>query len=417
MNIFRRVAKGLLWLLAGLSGLLVVALFVVSVIYSPEYVYRVLVWQESDYGDYMNNFPQRVLHASPESFIFDSAPDEDRVRQVFEANLGVDDFDAFLEANDAQAFIVIQDDKILYEKYFNGAQRDTLLTSFSAAKSYVTTLVGIAVAEGYINSVDDPITDYLPELAERNARFNNITIRHLMMMASGLDYQEMRWALFNGDDPLTTYYPDQRKAALEYTKIVDPPGEYFQYNKYHPQLLGLILERSTGMSVTDYMQQKLWAPIGAEFDGAWSLDSEGSGFEKMEAGLNARAIDFAKLGRLYLHDGAWNGTQVIPAEWVAEATQVDPALQRAEYYPDDMGQTIFNDLNGYYKYMWYGFFRGRDGYDFAAEGDHGQFIYVSPAKNLIVVRNGLEYGQDWNWANWIKTSYHFASEFDVAGGS
>lgn len=417
MDVFKRIAKGALWLSVGLLGLILLGLLILALTYSPEYIYRVLVWQESDYGDYMNNFPHRALHAAPEPFIFDSAPDEDRVRQIFESSLGVDDFDAFLEAGDAQAFIVIQDDKILYEKYFNGAQRDTLLTSFSAAKSYVTTLVGIAVAEGYINSIDDPITDYLPELAERDARFNDITIRNVMMMASGLDFQEMRWALFNGDDPLATYYPDQRKAALEYTKIVDRPGEYFRYNKYHPQLLGLILERATGMTVTDYMQQKLWDPIGAEFDGSWSLDSEESGFEKMEAGLNARAIDFAKLGRLFLNDGVWDGKQVIPAEWVAEATQVDPALQRAEYYPDAMGQTIFDDLNGYYKYMWYGFFRGQDSYDFAAEGDHGQFIYASPAKNLIVVRNGLEYGYDWTWANWIKTAYDFASEIDSAGNS
>ncbi len=415
MNIFKKAGKALLWLLAGLLGLIVLGLLVASVVYSPEYVYRVLVWQESDYGDFMDNFTHRTLHAASEPFIFDLAPDEDRVRRAFEASLGVSDFDAFLEAADTQAFIVIQDDQILYENYFNGAQRDTLLTSFSVAKSYVTALVGIAVAEGHIKSIDDPITDYLPELAERDARFDDITIRHVMLMASGLDYQEMRPALFNGDDILATYYPDQREAALEFTKIVDEPGDYFQYNKYHPQLLGLVLERATGMTVTDYMQQKLWTPIGAEFDGSWSLDSEGSGFEKMEAGLNARAIDFAKLGRLYLHGGTWDGQQVVPAEWVAESTRVDPALQREPYYANPMGQAIFDDLDGYYKYMWYGFFRGQDGYDFAAVGDHGQFIYVSPAKNLIIVRNGLEYGYDWTWSDWIKAAYDFVSEFDVAG--
>jgi CubicO group peptidase (beta-lactamase class C family) len=411
MKTFKNVGKVLLSLLASFLGLVVLALLVAIVVYPPEYLYRVLVWQESDYGDYMNNFPNRPLQASPEPFLFESAPDEEHVRQVFEANLGVDDFDAFLEGSGAQAFIVIQVDKILYENYFNGAQRDTMMTSFSAAKSFVTTLVGIAVHEGYIHSIDDPLTDYLPELAERDARFKDITIRNVMMMASGLDYQEMRWALFNGDDPLTTYYLDQRKAALEFTKIVDRPGDYFQYNKYHPQLLGLVLERATGMTVTDYLQQKLWDPIGAEFGGSWSLDSEKSGFEKMETGVNARAIDYAKLGRLYLNGGQWNGKQVIPSEWVADATQVDPALQRAGYYPDEMGQTLFNDLHGYYKYMWYGFFRGQDSHDFAAVGDHGQFIYVSPAKNLIIVRNGLEYGYDWTWADWIGAAYDFASEF------
>jgi len=279
MNAIKRVGKILLWLLIGLLGLISLTLLVLALIYPPEYIYRVLVWQESDYGDYIHNFPHRSLKAASTPFIFEMAADEDGVSQVFESAIGVDDlgvndFDTFLEVGGAQAFIVIQDDKILYEKYFNGALRDTLLTSFSAAKSYDTALIGIAVAEGYINSVDDPVTDHLPELAERDPRFEDITIRHLMMMASGLDFQEMRSALFNGDDPLTTYYPDQRQAALEFTKIVDQPGEYFRYNKYHPQLLGLILERATGMTVSDYMQQKLWEPIGAEFDASWSLDSE-----------------------------------------------------------------------------------------------------------------------------------------------
>ncbi|HSG18596.1 MAG TPA: serine hydrolase [Anaerolineae bacterium] len=411
MNVLRKSGKVLLWLIAGLLGLILLGLLILALVYPPEYIYRVLAWQESDYGDYMNNFPQRGLKAASEPFIFEMAADEERVGRVFETNLNVDDFDAFLEEGGAQAFIVIQDDKILYEKYFNGAQRDTLLTSFSVAKAYTSALVGMAIAEGHIEGVDEPVTDYLPELAERDARFQDITIRHLLLMAAGMDYQGMRPALFNGDDPLTTYYPDQRKAALEYTEIVDRPGEYFQYNKYYPQLLGLIVERATGMAVTEYMQEKLWEPIGAEFDGSWSLDSEASGFEKMEAGVNARAIDFAKLGRLYLEGGAWNGAQVIPAEWVVESTQVDPAQQRAEYYPDEMGQAIFEDLSGYYKYMWYGFFRGEEGYDFAAEGDHGQFIYVSPAKNLIIVRNGLEYGYDWSWVDWIETAFQFASEF------
>ena len=95
-----------------------------------------------------------------------------------------------------------------------------------------------------------------------------------IMMASGLEFREMRWGIFNGDDPLITYFPDQRQAALEFIQTKDSPGRYFQYNKYHPQLLGLIIERATGLSVTDYTQEKLWNSPGMEFDGSWSLDSE-----------------------------------------------------------------------------------------------------------------------------------------------
>jgi CubicO group peptidase (beta-lactamase class C family) len=216
---------------------------------------------------------------------------------------------------------VIQDDKVLYEGYYSGAGRESMLTSFSVDKPFDSALIGIAIDEGSIDSANDPITEYLPELAERDGRFELITIRDLLLMAAGLDYEALRWALFNGDDPLTTYYPDQRELAQDNTQIVDPPAQYFQYNKYHPQLLGVILERTTGMSVTEYTQTRPWDPLGMEFGGAWALDSA-----------------------------------------------------------------------GYYKYMWYGRLREGMPSDFAAEGDHGQIIYVSPAHDLIIVRNGTAYG-------------------------
>jgi CubicO group peptidase (beta-lactamase class C family) len=129
----------------------------------------------------------------------------------------------------------------------------------------------------------------------------------------------------------------------------------------------------------------------------------------MEAGVNARAIDFAKLGRLFLENGNWNGEQIIPAEWVTESTSVDQSTHSTSYYPDEFGQLIYDELGGYYKYMWYGYFRGEDGYDFAAEGDRGQIIYVSPHKNLIIVRNGTDYGIP--FSDWVQSLYEFSSEF------
>lgn len=404
-----KVVKILAWILGVLIGLMLLAVFISVLVYPYEYVRRVFVWGQSDVSDYIENFPSRVLTAPTETFLFEESPDEELVASRFEQILGVEDFETFLEDENTQAFIVIQDDVIIYEKYFQDTRRDSLLTSFSVAKSFTSALIGIAIEEGYINSVEDVITDYLPELAERDPRFSEITIRHLLMMASGLDYQEMRWALVNGDDPLTTYYPDQRQAALEFTQVVDRPGEYFLYNKYHPQLLGLILERTTGRSVTEYMQQKIWDPLGMEFDGSMSLDSEATGFEKMESGVNARAIDYAKFGRLYLMDGQWGGEQVIPAEWITESTTVDQASQTSAYYHNDFGQLIYDVLNGYYKYMWYGFFREGSEPDFAAAGDRGQLIYVSPSRNLIIVRNATAYGGA-NTGKWLDLFYLFTSE-------
>lgn len=356
-------------------------LLAASILYSPVYVARAMTWGESDVGDYLHNFPTRRLTASTDPRSYPIALDETTVEAVLEAAMGVDELDAFLAETETQSLLVIQDDEVVFERYSNGWRRDSMVTSFSVAKSFVSTLVGIAVEEGVIDSIDDPITAYLPELVERDARFEQITIRHLLLMASGLEYQESGWFMFNGDDPLTTYHPDQRKLAITNTRIGTPPGETFSYNKYHPQLLGLILERTTGMSVTAWTQSRLWDPLGMEYDGAWTLDSDASGFEKLEAGLNARAIDFAKLGSLFLHEGRWNAQDIVSPDWVALATGTAPT-DRAPRVADGR----------YYALMWWGVERSPGSPDFYAWGDHGQFIYVSPRDDVVIVRTGVEYG-------------------------
>jgi CubicO group peptidase (beta-lactamase class C family) len=389
-----------------LAGASLIALAAFMVIYPPEYIYRVQVWQASDAFDWQK-FPSRPLKAAPTAFHFAPAADP-RVEKLFEKLSGAEDWNNFLEKNKTQAFIVIKDGKILYENYFNDTQRDSIVTSFSVAKSFTSALIGIAIQEGYIKSVDDPITIYLPELAKRDPRFNQITIRHLLLMASGLRYVGFQPSFLNlnNDDNLTSYYTDQRKIALQNTVIIDPAGQYFQYNKYHPQLLGMILERTTGMPVTRYLQTRIWDKLGMEFDGSWSTDSKTSNFEKMETGLNARAIDFAKFGVLYLNGGGWQGQQVIPKDWVAESTR--PLLQpgNPNYYPN-----WFSALpgHGYYKYMWWGMARGENLYDFSAEGDKGQFIYVSPQKNMVIIRNGIEDGLP--STQWFNLFYYFASQY------
>jgi CubicO group peptidase (beta-lactamase class C family) len=386
------------------AGVVLLALAVAMLVYPPVYVYRALVWQESDAFDWQK-FPSHPLHAARTPFHFQPAPDP-RVEALFGQLAGTTDWNTFLKAKSTQAFIVIQDGKILYEHYFNDTRRDSIVTSFSVAKSFDSALIGMAIQDGYIKSVDDPITRYLPELARRDARFKDITIRDVLLMASGLDYQEFRPLLLNSDDILTTYYPDQRKITLGNTHIIDAPGQYFHYNKYHPQLLGMILERTTGMPVTSYLQSKIWDPLGMEFDGSWSTDSKSSDFEKMETGVNARAIDFAKLGVLYLNGGQWQGNQVISKAWVDESTQPLLPENYDEYYNDWIRSM---PGRGYYKYMWWGMAREAGAYDFTAEGDKGQAIYVSPLKHLVIVRNGTQYGIPSE--EWLKLFYEFATQY------
>ncbi|MGE5249781.1 MAG: serine hydrolase domain-containing protein, partial [Bacteroidota bacterium] len=273
-----------------------------------------------------------------------------------------------------------------------GYQRDSVVTSFSIAKSFDSALIGIAIEEGYIKSAADPITDYIPELAERDPRFKIIQIRHLLMMASGIRYEEDKFDGL-GDDSLTYEFDDLRHLALTETKVADPPGVTFVYNNYNPLLLGLILERATGKSVTAYLQEKIWTPIGMEYDASWSLDSEKTGFEKMESGINARAIDFGKLGRLYLNKGSWNGKQLVPAAWV-EASTTDSGLIQ--------GRKLA------YGYMWWRENCNPGSADYFAAGNMGQFVYVSPLKNLIIVRNGERYGLPGEIEDWGEVFCGFA---------
>jgi CubicO group peptidase (beta-lactamase class C family) len=364
----------------GLIGLLAIALITLLLPYPPEYVWRVLRWGQSDVQDYLR-FPARSVEPGPVNFSFREDHDEALVRSLFAEHAAVPNLDEFLAETGTQAFIVIQDDNILYEQYFNGTERDSIVTSFSMGKSFTSALVGAAIADGFIHSVDDPITDYLPELAERDARFRAITIRDLLRMSSGIRYVET--GFINGDDATTYYYPDLRSLALNETRIEREPGEVFLYNNFHPLLLGLILERATGMTVAGYLEEKFWLPLGMEYHASWSLDERG--FEKMESGINARAIDFARFGRLFLNNGHWQGTQVLPAGWVVESTAPDAAQAPAGYYA---GLPGFSEQGGYYRYMWWGIGREDGSYDFTAHGRYGQYIYVSPQKKLIIVRNG-----------------------------
>jgi CubicO group peptidase (beta-lactamase class C family) len=345
--------------------------------YSPGYMVREVFGHMGTAYDY-RFLPERKLTASPHPFTFavDGTKDT-QVQAVFQSNPKIKNLDAFLADTGTQAFLVIQQDTLIYERYFKGFQRDSVVTSYSVAKSFDSALIGIAIQEGYIKSVEDPITDYLPELAQRDPRFKDIQIRHLLMMASGLRYNTDDTPFRRGDDSLTYSFDDLRHLALTETEVVGPPGMNFVYNNYNPLLLGLILERATGRPVTTYLQEKIWTPLGMEFGGSWSLDSEKSGFEKMESGINARAIDFAKLGRLYLNGGNWNGKQIVPAEWVTETTRDNGLIQ---------GRPL------YYARMWWGEHCSADSHDFIALGNLGQFVYVSTSKNLIIVRNGEKYG-------------------------
>ncbi len=364
---------------------------------------RLKAWGDASVFDYLA-FPSRELKPSATPISFRKEQSEEKVTSLFNRleyfpGKQVRDLDTFLRKTETTSFIVIKDDRVLYEKYFNGYDRDSVVTSFSVAKSFDSMLVGIAIDEGLIGSPSDPITKYLPELLKRDKRFAGITIKDLLMMSSGLRYEEGEP---HHDDWLTYLYPDLRELALQKTEIVGAPAKQWLYNNYNPLLIGMILERVTGKSVTEYFQEKLWSPLGMVYAGSWSINADKSGLEKMESGINARAIDFAKFGLLMLHDGRLKGKQLVSARWVEQATQ--PEEKPASYYDND---PFFVSRGHYYKYFWWGSRRPDGKSDFYAVGNKGQYIYVSPQKNLIIVRNGIDYGLP--SVQWLKLFYDFAS--------
>ncbi len=373
--------------------IIVLAVFAVSCS-TDSYFYRTLIWRDSDVDDW-KRFPERKIERGGDTFTFK----KEKGDTISEALSGcqymydgkkrkIVNLDLFNKNNNSTAFIIIKDDVILYENYFNGASRDSVCTSFSTAKSYVSLLMGIAADEGLVKS-SDPFVKYIPELKGRG--LDSVTLADLMKMNSPVSYREGRASF--GDDAYTYYYPDLRKLVFDKVKTDTVRDGSFWYNNYHPIILGMVLERAAGMSVSSYMQKKLWDRIGAEFDASWSLDSSTSGFEKMESGINARAIDYAKIGKLILNKGSFQGRRIVSEKWIEESIARDFS-QPEDYY----AKAWFRNSDVAYGYFWYSYRRG-GGYDIFAAGHLGQYIYACPEKNIIIVRFGQDDGNVDSWCD------------------
>jgi CubicO group peptidase (beta-lactamase class C family) len=399
-----KAPRGLKLLATGAGSLLALALVMVVVAYllAPNfYLTRTIFWGESDHKD-LEKFPARTIRNAPPTSRFEELPRDNpyasQIEAVARESSDGESLEDFLDSSGTTAFLVVHDDKVLYERYLNGYDETSINTSFSMAKSFASALVGIAIDEGHIESVDEPITNYLPELREKDERFESITIRGLLTMSSGIKYEEggdLPWGEA-ADDTKTYYATDLRELALN-TRIEGEPGESFEYNNYNPLLIGVILERATGMSVSRYLQETLWKPMGMEADGSWSLDSKESGFEKMESGVNARARDFARFGMLFAKEGNWEGEQLISRGWVKESTRADAG----------------SDPSLDYQYFWWVNTPGGESSHFSARGKYGQYVYVDPAKDLVIVRLGKEEGER-GYDYWISLFDNLATKLDTS---
>ncbi len=389
----KKILIGVLTPICALLLAFLILCIVTMSMYSPTFLGRVLIHWDSSVTDY-KIFPARNIEKSDNPYVYlkEDEPLGDITVSYSGKNKSLNDF---VNGTDTTSFIIVKNDKIVYEKYANGYDANSVNTSFSMAKSVVSLLIGIAIERGYIDSVRQPISDFITEFGNKD--IGKTTIEELLLMRSDIEYDEHKFLWF-GDDSLTYWHSDLRKLALNHTKLTDEYGGRFHYNNYHPLLLGIILERSTGVSVSEFFGREIWQKIGAEYDCSWSLDGKKSAFEKMESGINFRAVDFLKIGSMVLHGGFWNGTQVISGDWLKNSTLCEFPIDNAEY-----SGTFLSGRNIGYKYMWYSTPSQKSGLDVVAWGKSDQILYISPSSDIVILRTGKTDGGVSDWVATLKT--------------
>lgn len=367
------------------------ALFAISILCGCAPI-RAVRWLQPSLND-SAKFAKSEIPGSAEPFRFIRATGQSKYQKLAQY------VDSVLVNTNTNAFLIIKNDSIIYENFAENLNTSTLHPSFSIAKSYVGTLMGIAIDKGIISSAEDLVIKYLPELEKNDSRFKKLTIQHVLDMRSGLDFDEDKQTPFAAIAKL--YYGSSIKNQIANLKMKREAGSVFEYQSINTQLLAAILERASGEKVPFLLSKYLWTPLGTESRAIWSLDDQKT--VKASCCLNATAADFAKLGRLYLKKGSWEGKQVISQNWVNTTTDASVlsklgyknqwwACSNITYFKDSVSaqkkldqsnlkEPIRKKSNGTY-------YISLKSNDYRAEGILGQLIYVNPDNNVIIVRMG-----------------------------
>jgi len=411
-QVTKRPYKRNLFLGCLIGVLVLLACFLVPCLNTNNLCGRWFVWREPTIESYVN-YPQLILQNDPANI--SELPKVEIDQVINDYTYKNHSIDSFLQANETAAFIVLHKDSIVYESYYNGAARDSRNTAFSITKSFVSALLGIAIDLGHVSSVNDSVTKYIPELGKE---YDEITLEHLLTMSSGVQYKETE--LFGSvpawwsDDYKASFSPDMRSTLLN-LNIEKPPLTEFLYNSYNSGFIGLVVERATNQPLADFAQNNLWQPMGTEFTASWSADSDEFQFPQTDGGLNVSAIDLVRFGKLFLNSGYWNGQQIISSDWVNKSTTQGNNLlevrNRQYIESPDISKEIKEVIASWrYYYHWWGVER-EDHSAIFANGNLGQFIYILPEQDLVVVRTGYSWGEDMNDDLWLAFFHDFTDNF------
>lgn len=311
--------------------------------------------------------------------------------------------EADIAAHGTVALLVARRGQLVYERYFNGYDAQSITASFSLAKSLVSLLVGMAVADGQIGSVDEPVTRWLPELRANDPRFEHITLRHLLSMRSGIAFDEGYDTPFS--EAARLYLTTDIKAELARLKISREPNQAYSYSSGDTQLLAMVVERALNQPLAQLVAQRLCQPLGAQYDASWSLDSHANGVPRGFCCLNARARDVLRLGLMLAAGGQWNGQRIIDADWLHRSTAALSGLpgtsEAAQRNIDRPGtpQTAF------YGWQWRrrplrGSHPLQPSAMFYAQGLYGQILLIDPESQTVVLRMGQRNGPR-HWPGWM----------------
>ena len=261
--------------------------------------------------------------------------------------------------------MIIKNDSILFERYYDNYNLNSKSNSNSMAKSFVSALLNKAVQDGYIKSIKQPVSDFFPNL--KGPFSKQVTLEDLTSMSSGLDWQEEYYSPFSVT--ASAYFIDDISSIILNQKVIEEPGKKYKYLSGATQLLGMVIIKATGKSLSDYLYESIWNPIGMEQDALWQIDSKSNGIEKAFCCIASNARDFAKFGKLYKDYGKWNNKTIIDSSYVVKS--ITPRFKESPEYG-------------------YGFWLGKwnEAKVFWMQGHLGQYVFVIPEKNVIVVRLG-----------------------------